>query len=159
MALKPLSRKMLKALDATAVAAGFSTLQLMERAGFELASILEAHLDKSKTVLFLCGPGNNGGDGFVACRHLINKGFSASVLLATEKRSETAELNLKILKSMNASINSWEKSFSFSPYDVLVDCVLGYSQRGELKEPVASLIAKAKKANKEVIACDFAYWA
>lgn len=152
--MQSLSRKQMKMLDATAFASGFSTIQLMESAGIEIAGILSQKYSSETTFLFMCGSGNNGGDGLVACRQLVNKGYQASVLLSSEKLSEAAKHNLKLVEHMGVPINVWKKNFEFSPYDVLVDCLLGYSQKGELRDPLTFLVPKARNANKRIIAVD-----
>jgi ADP-dependent NAD(P)H-hydrate dehydratase / NAD(P)H-hydrate epimerase len=60
----------LRAADAAAAAAGVATTELMERAGAAVAAAALRHWpDAERVLVFLCGPGNNGGDGFVAARH------------------------------------------------------------------------------------------
>jgi NAD(P)H-hydrate epimerase len=66
--------------DAFAVAAGVASLDLMERAGEAVARLLMERWPK-QPVAVLCGPGNNGGDGFVAARHLLAAGWPAKVHL------------------------------------------------------------------------------
>jgi len=154
MTLTPLDKNQLRALDATALLIGLTTEQLMERAGLELARFIEERTPKNHSILFLCGPGNNGGDGIVACRHLINKGYQASILLSKKQLSPAATHNLKILKHMNTPIYEWGPSFSFTPYDVLIDCLLGYNQSAPPRGNIADIIIKARKNNKQVYACD-----
>jgi len=66
--------------DAFAVAAGVSSLTLMENAGRAVADEACSMVEPAARIAVLCGPGNNGGDGFVAARHLKQRGFSVRVL-------------------------------------------------------------------------------
>lgn len=68
------------AADAGAIAAGVSGLQLMEAAGTAVADEIKLQFSPRRTVI-LCGPGNNGGDGFVAARKLKAAGWSVTVAL------------------------------------------------------------------------------
>ena len=66
---------------------GFSVDQLMELAGLSVASaIAEEHSPRThRRVLIIAGPGNNGGDGLVAARHLYHFGFAPEVRHLTER--------------------------------------------------------------------------
>jgi len=91
-------------------------LILMENAGLRAADIIYSclKLKKKKSVFIFCGPGNNGGDGFVVARHLINKGIKVRIFLVCEKEKLKADalVNFNILKAMKAQIIE----FSSIPY-------------------------------------------
>ncbi|MDL2261096.1 NAD(P)H-hydrate dehydratase [Methanimicrococcus sp. OttesenSCG-928-J09] len=111
MRQKTITANEMKAIDMNAVGLGMSPLQLMENAGAAVAEIAAERINEitskpttsedSPVVLFIAGLGNNGGDTFVAARHLACAGIrSAVLLLGRENQIKTSEsqLNFKLLK-------------------------------------------------------------
>ncbi len=84
---------------------GMSGLVLMENAGRGAADVLRTMVPSDALVVILCGPGNNGGDGFVIARHLHAAGYRLAVwLLADPKRlSHDASVNHAILAKTQAA--------------------------------------------------------
>jgi NAD(P)H-hydrate epimerase len=71
--------------DRAAVAAGLPGTTLMEAAGAAVAAAIQSRWSR-QSVAVLCGPGNNGGDGFVAARHLAAAGWPVKVALLGERQ-------------------------------------------------------------------------
>lgn len=69
----------MRAADEAAERAGIATSTLMDNAGRAVADDVRAHFPLAQTILVLCGPGNNGGDGYVAARDLARTGRSLRV--------------------------------------------------------------------------------
>jgi ADP-dependent NAD(P)H-hydrate dehydratase / NAD(P)H-hydrate epimerase len=80
--MKILTAREMQAADrVTSERFGVSTLELMERAGHSVARFVLHELPQCRRIVVLCGKGNNGGDGLVAARYLLQAGCSVSVLL------------------------------------------------------------------------------
>lgn len=109
---------------------------LMENAGIKsVLAMCEMYPDLyNKSVLVVCGPGNNGGDGFVIARHLYNLGCSVNVVAAAQLakfKGVTAE-NLQILEKMNIPVFEMHSESSIYEVlnmanfsDIIVDAIFG----------------------------------
>jgi len=88
-----LSREEVREIDRRAVGEyGMSSLVLMENAGRGVAVLVRRLNPDKKRVNILCGPGNNGGDGFVIARHLQNHGWPARLWLFAPTHASTATI-------------------------------------------------------------------
>jgi ADP-dependent NAD(P)H-hydrate dehydratase / NAD(P)H-hydrate epimerase len=81
----------MRRVDATAIADGVAGLTLMEAAGAAVAERARARLPASGRVVVLCGPGNNGGDGFVAARLLADAGHEVDLRLLGDRDALTGD--------------------------------------------------------------------
>lgn len=134
----------MKKLDKWAIETiGIPQIALMENAGRAVAE----NIAKSTAKLNVCivaYKGNNGGDGFVAARHLVNSGRSVSVFLLCkpEEITGSAKVNFDILKNMKVPVyfgklSILEKLLKSS--DIVVDSIFGVG----LKDNVEGVFAKA----------------
>jgi hydroxyethylthiazole kinase-like uncharacterized protein yjeF len=80
--------------DAFAVEQGVPSLSLMENAGRAVADAIGARF-KPCPVTVLCGPGNNGGDGFVVARHLDEQGFTVRVAHDADHKGDAGEMSVR----------------------------------------------------------------
>ncbi len=84
-----LTAEAMRAAEQRAIDAGTSVEALMERAGAALAEAAYRYVGKMPA-LVLCGPGNNGGDGYVAARYLAERGVQVRVAASDEPKSPAA---------------------------------------------------------------------
>ena len=155
------SRKM-RALELNSEYFGVSRLQLMENAGRSVADEVSSRFVADKTqVAVFCGTGGNGGDGFVAARHLLSQGFIVEVILAGRSKTivdEAALKNWRSLQSLEESITFHEVSDSSlipdNDADVVVDALLGIGLKGTLRPPILQLVRKINQMKAFRVAVD-----
>jgi hydroxyethylthiazole kinase-like uncharacterized protein yjeF len=126
--VKPLlTAEEMRACEAAAGRAGISSRELMERAGRALAEGALRLGGPEGRFAILCGPGNNGGDGLVAARHLALGGRQVLVVLVAQTKAlkGDARANLEALTAMGGSATGALEDFAPQPGDVAVDALLG----------------------------------
>jgi len=144
---------------------GIPGIILMENAGRAVAEETWrlAGADPSARVVVLCGKGNNGGDGYVAARHLFNRGMDPAVFVFSplDDISGDAATNLTIILKMGlkigevASEDGLDKAqAAVSSAHVLVDALLGTGISGEVRGLMRSAIEMINRAGKRVVAVD-----
>ena len=129
---------------------GITPYQLMENAGAAVARAIEERFGKGLRVAVFSGTGNNGGDGFVAARHLSFENEVTLFLVGDEAkiRSEEGRHNWEILKGLDfveirvLRDSAYIRPLDLSGYDVIVDALLGAGTKGEPREPIRSAIEK-----------------
>lgn len=161
--MKIISSAQMKEIDHIAQAHyGIPSLILMENAGLRAADIaLKMLKTKNKPrVLVFSGRGNNGGDGLVAARHLLNHGAEILVYLISPKGklSQDANLNLNILLKMRQDVKIISDVFKpqakSSGADLIIDAIFGIGYKGTVKEPFYSVIKFINAAVCPVLALD-----
>jgi NAD(P)H-hydrate epimerase len=129
---------------------------LMENAGAAVATLAKRMLGGSaakKRVSCLVGKGNNGGDGVVAARHLHNWGADVQVMLSSA--GDLGDITAKQFKTIERMGLSVHEGWSLPDgTELLVDALLGYSSRGNPREPVAGLISAANASGVPILAVD-----
>ena len=154
------SREM-RALEINAEYFGVSLHQLMENAGRNVALEVSSRFKPDKQVAIFCGLGGNGGDGFVAARHLASMGFKATVILAgrgKEISHKAALENWNALQFLRESVSIREIADSSLIPDVdaeiFVDALLGTGTKGKLKPPILQLVKKINASDAFKVAVD-----
>ena len=132
---------------------------LMENAGRGIAGVAQKMLGEpsGKIVHLYCGPGNNGGDGYVVARHLLNRGLVVKtiILSAADKIKGDALTNLKILQNMGHQpefITTIPESLEM-PH-LFIDALLGTGVKGPLRGLYADAVEKMNDNDVPVLAID-----
>ena len=146
---------------------GMKRVYMMENAGHGLADFIILKFRgklRGKRIVVICGTGNNGGDGFVAARHLsYYYGASVQLILlgsASDLRTEEAKINWQIIQKMDSielitgnEINDKiKKTIEYA--EVIIDGIFGTGIRGEIREPHASAIKIINKSKAYVVSVD-----
>ena len=160
-------------IDLKAQKLGMAGQRLMEHAGAAVAAATKALAEATERwrkgpILILCGPGNNGGDGFVAARHLARAGADVAVVLVSSSATPstpdaTRNWNrldrdprvTRIHASTGLELKVLGKDIDRA--SVVVDALLGTGVHGVLRDPIRSaveLVLQARKAKVPVVAVD-----
>ncbi|KAF4391981.1 hypothetical protein F8388_004310 [Cannabis sativa] len=123
---------------------GFSVDQLMELAGLSVAAaIAEVYkLSEHNRVLAICGPGNNGGDGLVAARHLHHFGYKPVICYPKRTPKPLYDGLVTQLESLSVPFISVEDlPLDLSEdFDIIVDAMFGFSYHGSPRPPFDGLV-------------------
>ncbi|CCU77484.1 unnamed protein product [Blumeria hordei] len=135
--------------------AGFSLGQLMELAGLSVSqAIHRVHpLGLGPRILVICGPGNNGGDGLVAARHLWHYGYRPTIYYPKPNKNDLFQSLSKQLEHLNIPFaDDFAKALNES--DHIVDAIFGFSFAGEIREPFPSIIKALQETTIPITSID-----
>jgi hydroxyethylthiazole kinase-like uncharacterized protein yjeF len=143
-----LTAKAMRAAEQTAIDAGTSVEQLMERAGAALAEAAYRFAGPLPA-LVLAGPGNNGGDGYVAARHLAEKGVKVRVAALSEPKSDAA-------KWARAQWTGAVEALSdaTAPEPLVIDALFGTGLKRGLEDTAAQQLSRLCDAAVIRVTCD-----
>src|SRR5262245_26622198 len=130
MARPILSTELMRTAEAEAIAAGTPDTELMDRAGQALAEAIRLYAGPRRT-LVLCGPGNNGGDGYVAARRLASHGYPVRVAALAEPSTEAAQW---ARRQWGGRVDSLDDA---TPAPIVIDCLFGTGLKRGLDDAVS----------------------
>jgi len=162
-----MDRLQVRAFDTWAInQLGLPGVVLMENAGRGCAERLLARLGDpaASRVVVLCGPGNNGGDGYVTARHLTNAGVHTETVICgdRERVRGDARVHLDVLERMGAAIRTWAMvglrvetvREALSSADWVVDALFGTGLTGPVRAGYDVVIEALNQMGKPVLAVD-----
>jgi NAD(P)H-hydrate epimerase len=137
-------------IDANSEALGVGIPFLMMNAGGAVASVLMERFS-GKRIAFVCGNGNNGGDGVAAAK--IMDTANVSIYLLKPKDSIRSDFIKGMLSELKCQIRDFSE-FDPKKYDVIVDCALGTGMSGTVREPYDVFIRTANQFKGSVVSVD-----
>lgn len=151
----------MKQLEQRADAAGLSYRQMMENAGAAAARLALRAVPEAKSAAIFCGKGNNGGDGFVAARHLANAGLAVRIFLVeSEPVTTDAVYNCGLARDMGLpvlaldALNQPEQAEFLKGADLVLDGVYGTGFHGALRPAGLAAARWMNEAPGKVLALD-----
>src|SRR5271157_5857389 len=150
--LELLTAEEMSRAEQVAAAAGLATLTMMENAGRSVAEEVVRRYPRGSRVVVLCGPGNNGGDGFVCARYLRERGYQ--VRLALLGRQEDLRRDPKEMA------RRWDEAIEpMTPQclegaQIVVDAIYGTGLRDQVGGAVAQMIEEVTTRSLPVISVD-----
>lgn len=141
---------------------GFSIDQLMELAGLSVAAAVHAAYPPTThpRVLVVCGPGNNGGDGLVAARHLKLFGYEPRVHYPKRsRREEAARLFGNLVHQCDMMGVPFIDTLPEAPEirastDLVLDAIFGFSFSGAMRAPFDDIVATMREAAVPIASVD-----
>ncbi len=159
--MKIVTAQEMRRLEESASNRGISTDDLMERAGLAVAQEVRKALRTvaGKRVLVLVGPGNNGGDGLVAARHLARWGASVTAYLATKRQEEDPKLDLALREEVTLSRASNDAGYQTLDKTVgsshaVIDAILGTGRARPLDGAIKDIMLRLGNRQGVLIALD-----
>lgn len=141
--------------DRATIDAGTPGIQLMETAGAAVAAAAEC-MAAGRRIVVLCGPGNNGGDGFVAGRLLSEKGYEVDVRLLGDAERLSGDARLAF-ESFGGPVSAVDGAHlkSLSPAEtILIDALFGAGLDRPLVGPAAAIVEAVNGTGVDVLAAD-----
>jgi NAD(P)H-hydrate epimerase len=166
MLLKPITSEQMYSIEQNGDSAfGMRRFLMMENAGHGVADFVVQKFNniKNKMIVAICGTGNNGGDGFVASRHLAGYGAKVVVILLgspSSLRTEEARLNWSIIEKMDSIEIIFGEELTgeirsrIAKAHIILDSIFGTGIKGEIRQPYASVIDAVNKSKAYVLAVD-----
>jgi NAD(P)H-hydrate epimerase len=142
---------------------GFGSGILMENAGIKLTdafiSVCSPGLHDSITVV--CGQGNNGGDGYVMARQLLNKGFTDVTVISAGDSGRASELclaNRRLAQKLGISVNTFPENESCTSWlaesDFIIDSIFGTGLNSCVRSEFFQIIEEINKSSAVVVSVD-----
>ena len=136
---------------------GIPSILLMENAGRACAEeVMKFGAKRLRYVAVICGKGNNGGDGFVASRHLFNAGIGVTALYLRPpaEMTDDARLNFNILRKMKVPLRRFSEKLPPKRFSLVLDALFGTGLSRPAAGPYAAAIDWMNRSGLPIVSID-----
>lgn len=148
--------KQIREIEQTAISAGLSSQDMMQRAGLAAFNQLLKHWPATQTIAVFCGCGNNGGDGYILATLAHQDGLKVTVWqVGDESKMQGEALRAKqAYEKTGSPLRKFTTNTVLGKVDVIVDAILGIGFHGKLSNEVSDAIIKINAMQSQVFAID-----
>ena len=133
-----------------------NSFSLMQSAGEKCADYISSNVARNKEVLVICGPGNNGGDGFIIGNDLLNKGYKVKIFLTHPLKNKKRD-NYKAFKRLDCEVfnlKDLHKELKKKTKPIIVDCIFGTGLNKNVNSIIKNIIKAINKKKAFIYSID-----
>jgi ADP-dependent NAD(P)H-hydrate dehydratase / NAD(P)H-hydrate epimerase len=133
-----------------------NSFSLMQSAGEKCANYISSKVSKNKELLVICGPGNNGGDGFIIGNYLLKKGYKVKIFLTIPLKNKKND-NYKAFNELNCKVfnlKDLHKELKRKTNPIIVDCIFGTGLNKNVSPSIKNVIKAINKKRAFVFSID-----
>jgi len=138
--------------DSLTIQGGIPGIELMKNAGEAIVETINQHFPHAQSFLFVCGIGNNGGDGFVAARLLADRGKNTEIFIIGDKARISGDAALALEKLGESRLLN--RRPDFANYDVIIDALFGAGLDRPVEGEFADAIVAMNQSDRPVLSVD-----
>lgn len=150
---KILTSSQMKLCDEREIERGTPSAILMERAARAVLKVIKERYNYAERILFVCGGGNNGGDGILAAIRASGEDFEGSIMFLGSEQRCTPECLRRLREARDAGIAFTDEP-DFASYDLIVDAIFGIGLTREAEGRYAEVIRAINESGVTVISVD-----
>jgi hydroxyethylthiazole kinase-like uncharacterized protein yjeF len=127
-----------------------NSFSLMQSAGEKCANYISSEVSKNKEILVICGPGNNGGDGFIIGNSLINKGYKVKIFLILPFKNKKKD-NYIAFKKLDCEVFNLKdlyKELKKKTKPVIIDCIFGTGLNKNVSHVIKNIVRAINNKKK-----------
>ncbi|RZU47015.1 NAD(P)H-hydrate epimerase [Fluviicoccus keumensis] len=144
--------RQIRDIEQKAFASGIASESLMQRAGSAVFTLMRQQFSQARKIVVLCGPGNNGGDGYVVARLAREAGLDVCVQFSAPPKTQDAKTMAALCEQTGVVMSPWDGSLK--PAEIYVDALLGIGLNAPVTGMLAAMVSALNHLGRPVVAID-----